>query len=271
MSEFERRTNLGHHRIRYQGGPLAPLLQQLIDESGVGYKLFPAGPEGSQAFDHAVGQDLLALDATYRRVAAGRDDHVQLLLRHIDAVQVEGHADVRFARIVAAYPGRIGHHRHDLLSGLLGRIGEIDRVVVRFAHLAPVETWELGGLGQERFGFGEDLAIEMVEAAGYFTGDFQVRQLVLSDRYAGGLVENDVGRHQHRVAEKAEGGQILGFQVVLHLLVGRASLQPGDRRDHRQDQVQLGMVRHQALAEDDAFCRVKPEGDPIEHHLADAL
>ncbi len=161
--------------------------------------------------------------------------------------------------------------RHDLLAGLLGRIGEIDRVVVRLAHLAAVQAEQLGGLGQQRFRFGEHAAVEMVEAAGDLAGDFQMRQLVLADRHAGGLVEDDVGRHQHRVAEEAEGGKILGLQVVLHLLVGRAALQPGDRRDHRQDQVQLGMMRHQTLAEDDAFFRIKTEGDPVQHHLADTL
>ena len=110
ISELECRANLGHDRIRYQGCPPAPLLQQIIDKAGVGGQFFPFGAERRQPLVHAAGQDLLALNTADGGITAGRDDLIQFFLRHIDPVQVEGHADVRFARIVCVEPGRVGHH-----------------------------------------------------------------------------------------------------------------------------------------------------------------
>ena len=73
----------------------------------------------------------------------------------------------------------------------------------------------------------------MVEAAGYFTCYFQVRQLIMPYWNTRGLIQYDVSRHQHRVAEKTERSQVTGLDVVEHLLVGRVALQPGNRGNHR--------------------------------------
>ena len=63
-------------------------------------------------------------------------------------------------------------------------------------------------------------------------------------------------RLQQRVAEKAVGRQIAVGQLLLLILVGRHALQPAERRDHREQQVQLGMLGHARLDEQRRLRRI---------------
>ena len=64
----------------------------------------------------------------------------------------------------------------------------------------------------------------MVEAARYFTGQFNVRSLVFAHGHIGRFVDEDVGRLQQRVAQKAIGCQIAIFQLFHLVFVGGHAL-----------------------------------------------
>jgi len=82
-------------------------------------------------------------------------------------------------------------------------------------------------------------------------------------RHGVGVVDDHVGRLQQRIAEEAVGGEVAIGDLLLLLLVGRDALEPRRRRDHRQQQVQLGVLRHQRLDEQRALLRVDAGGDPV--------
>ena len=63
--------------------------------------------------------------------------------------------------------------------------------------MRAVSFWITGTRHDER------LAEAGVEALGEVAGELDVLLLVVADRHDIGLVEQDVGRHQHRVGEQA--------------------------------------------------------------------
>jgi hypothetical protein len=89
----------------------------------------------------------------------------------------------------------------------------------------------------------------VVEAPGDLAGHLDMRHLVLAHRHLAGLVDEDVGALQQRIAEEAVGGEILLLELFLLILVARHPLQPAERRDHGQQQVQLRVLRHPRLDE----------------------
>src|SRR5689334_23360639 len=93
----------------------------------------------------------------------------------------------------------------------------------------------------------------------------------MANRHLGCLVKDNISGHQNRVTEKAESGKILSSQIFLHLLVSRIPLKPGNRGNHREDQIQLGMLWDMALAEDRALLRVDTKGNPVQDHIPDTL
>ena len=89
----------------------------------------------------------------------------------------------------------------------------------------------------------------MIETARDLAGEFDVRNLVFADRYAIGTIDQDVCTLQQRIAEKTVGGKILVGQFFLLVLVRRNALEPSERRDHRQQQMQFRVLRHPRLDE----------------------
>src|SRR5205085_948543 len=73
------------------------------------------------------------------------------------------------------------------------------------------------------------------------------------------LVEQDVGRHQHRVRIKAQPG-VLALLAGLFLELGHP-VQPAERGQTAEQPSQLGMGADRALIEDDAALGVDPGGD----------
>ena len=96
-----------------------------------------------------------------------------------------------------------------------------------------------------------------------FARQLEVRDLIFADRNALRVVHGDVGGLQQRVAEKPDRRQILVLEVVLLLLVGRHALEPGHRHDHRQQQVQLGVLGHERLDEKRALLGIEAGADPV--------
>jgi hypothetical protein len=110
-------------------------------------------------------------------------------------------------------------------------------------------------------------AIEVVEAARDLAREFDVGHLVLAHRHPVGAVDQDVGRLQQRIAEEAVGGEVLVRELFLLVLVGRHALQPAQRRHHRQQQVQLGMLGHLGLDEHGRLRRVDAGRQPVDDHV----
>ena len=95
--------------------------------------------------------------------------------------------------------------------------------------------------------------------------------LVLAHRHVLGLVDQDVGRLQQRVAQESVGGQILVFELFLLVLVGGYTLEPAQGCAHGQQREQLGMFGQSALQEDGALLGIQARGQPVDHHLVDVF
>ena len=71
-----------------------------------------------------------------------------------------------------------------------------------------------------------------------------MRDLVLAYGYKIALVNENVRSLEHRIAEETVGAQILLRNILALFFVGRNALQPAQRRDHGEQQVQFSMLRH---------------------------
>ncbi len=100
----------------------------------------------------------------------------------------------------------------------------------------------------------------MIKAAGDLARKFDMRYLVGTHRHMGGTVDENIGALQQRVSQKAVGAQILFSEFFLLILVGGYALQPAQRSDHRQQQMQLGMLRHPRLDKQGGACGIHPCG-----------
>ena len=109
----------------------------------------------------------------------------------------------------------------------------------------------LGLLLEPRFA-----AVDVVEAARDLAGEFDMRHLVLAHRHLGGAIDQDIRALQQRIAEETVSAQVLFGKLFLLVLVRRHALQPAQRRDHRQQQMQFGMFRHPGLDEQGGACRI---------------
>ena len=140
----------------------------------------------------------------------------------------------------------------------------MDRVAETLAHLlVAVETRQPAELREERPRLDEHVAEEVVEPADRLTRQFQVRHLVLPNRHEARVVDRDIRRLEQGIAQEADGRQVLVLQVLLLLLVGRHALEPGNRHDHREEQVQLGVFGDERLDEQRALLRIESGGDPV--------
>ena len=85
----------------------------------------------------------------------------------------------------------------------------------------------------------------------------------------GGAVREDVGGLQQGVAEEAVGAEILLPELFDLVLVGRYALQPRQRRDEGEQQVQLRVLGYLGLDEHGALVRVDADGQPVDQHVPD--
>jgi hypothetical protein len=108
-------------------------------------------------------------------------------------------------------------------------------------------------------------AVDEVEAAGDFTRDLDVRDLVFAHRNVHWPVQQDVRALQQRVTEKSVSRQIALFELLLLILVGRYTLEPAERRDHRQQQVQLSVLRNARLYKERRDRGVETGGEPVDN------
>jgi hypothetical protein len=97
-------------------------------------------------------------------------------------------------------------------------------------------------------------------------GELEVLLLVLADRHVGRLVDQDIGRHQHRIGVEADRR---GFTVLARLLLElRHAVHPADAGDAVEHPGKLGMRRHHRLVEDDVLGAVDARGEEGRGDLA---
>ena len=213
----------------------------------------------------------LAIDAADPGAPAFHVDQVDGRPVRERLVQIIDRTDVRVAGILAFLARRVGDHPQNPLPGLLDRVTQVEGVAVRLAHLAPIGARYPRHAGGERLRLRKHRAVEGVESPRDLAAQLQVRKLVLAHRHQLGPVDQDVGGLQDRVTKKAVIGEVAIADLLLLLLIGGHTLQPGDGDDNRQEQVQLGMLGDMRLDEDRALLRVEPRGQPIQGHVEDVI
>ena len=114
-------------------------------------------------------------------------------------------------------------------------------------------------------------AVKSVEAAGDLAGELDVSDLILSNGNEVGLIEEDVGGLEERIAEEAVGVEVLLAELLLLVFVGGDALEPRQRREHAEEGVQLGVLRDVRLDEDGADLGVETGGEEVDRHVADVL
>jgi competence protein ComEC len=267
-----------------QGGQIAAgaflghgiaLGQDIPDQVRVLVECLAPGPDRFQEGGHGFHEQLLAVPAAPGGLAAALADLRQpgrIGQQLVIGIEV---ALLGIARVLAARPLGAGEHAHDLFLHGPRFLGQADGIAVALAHLAAVQARQLGIRRKQGLGLGEEVAVEVVGPAGDLPGELHVGQLILAHGHESGLVQQDVRSHEHRVAQEAIGGQILGRQFGQLVLVGWVALQPRHRRDHGQEQMELHMLLDLGLLEQHAFFRIEPGRHPVldqlRHKPLDAL
>ena len=150
--------------------------------------------------------------------------------------------EFRVTAVGASYPGGVSRHRLDLVFDFLWAVRKIYSVFVTLGHLPAVDSGDLREFGQERLRFGKDLTVEVVEPPCDFPGYLEVRHLVDTDRDVFSPVDDDVSGLKQRVSEEALGRQVSVLQLLLLFLVSGHPLKPTERSDHREEQMEFGML-----------------------------
>jgi hypothetical protein len=81
------------------------------------------------------------------------------------------------------------------------------------------------------------------------------------------LVDQDVGRLQQGIAQEAVGREIPVPELFHLVLVRRHAFQPAERRDHREQKMQLGVFGQLRLDEERGLRRVDARREPVDHHV----
>ena len=177
----------------------------------------------------------------------------------------------------------IGLRLADLLRDGVGIVGQVDaRIVrcIRLRHLLGAVAQRhhpCRGAGDQRLrqrkeqAVGKAMAADrvaeiIVELLRDVARQLQMLLLVLADRYVGGAIQQNVGRHQHRIVVKTDRG-ILAILAGLFLEL-RHPAQPADPRDAIEDPGQLRMSGDLALVEHDVLLRIDAGGDEGRGDLA---
>src|SRR5258706_12125288 len=154
--EAHRFAHVAHRLVGEVGSLLASILDDVADQRRVLLVLRRALADRLDLGVHRLDDRLLAFEAPYAgRAAALQHPFLGGGVR-IDLVQVPDGALGRLAGVAAPDAGRIRLHRADLLRHLLRRFPEQDGVIVALRHLLSIEAEQLGRLGEQRLGLGED-------------------------------------------------------------------------------------------------------------------
>ena len=126
-----------------------------------------------------------------------------------------------------------------------------------------------GAVRQERLRLREDLAVEVVEAPRDLAAQLEMGHLILADRNRRRPVRAGCRRPAAAGSRGSRrcSGPSRGAAPAAPCRSGTRSSH-GSGHDHREQQVQLGVLLDLGLDEHDAALRVDPRREPVERHLA---
>ncbi len=224
-----------------------------LELGGVGEQLVDPGLDRGDELDHRVGGVLLQVAVAAAGIALDQLVDVGAGDRGLDRQQVR-HSRLGLG-VVADLPLAVGDRRADLLGRHRRIVEQADQPRLagrRLAHLRRrvLQVVDLGGgLRDHRLGDDEGVGEARVEALRDVAGQFQVLALVLADGHQVGVVEQHVGRLQHRIGEQADRGGVaaLLLRLVLELRHPRRLPEAGETAQHPSE---FGVGGHVALHED---------------------
>ena len=195
-------------------------------------------------------------------------------LRRSDQAQ-ELDGDVLFG-VRLGLGGRTAVHLdgHDPLAQRLLVTAEFQGVAVTLAHLLAIGAWH----HSDRFldaGFrdNEGLAVHVVELDGDVAGDFEMLLLVLAHRHHLGVVQENVGSHEHGVSKEAvvDRTHVTVGELGHLVLVAVAALEQAHGSHRAQEPSQFGVLRRVRLLPEHATIGIEPGRQPIEGHIQGVL
>src|SRR5579872_3834601 len=234
------------------------------------------GLHGPELLHHGVGIFAQAdgVAVGLRHLAAVESRHLRRRREHRLGLGQDGDAlAVQEAEQALAVGDR------DAVVALYQRLGALERLgVASLLELAP-QLPVVAGVARAETLHGElrprlevRLApVKVVEAPRGLPRELDVRHLILAHRNVGAAVHQDVGALQQRVTEESVGREILLLELLLLILVARHPLEPAERHDHRQQQVELGVLGHVRLDEEGCDPGVETGRQPVDQHLAHVL
>src|SRR4051812_27404798 len=101
----------------------------------------------------------------------------------------------------------------------------------------------------------------MVKPAGDLASEFHMCDLVFADGNESCFVDENVSGLKDRISEEPVGAEVLGGEVLLLLFIRGNALEPPERSDHREEQMQDCVLRHVRLHEHGAACGVEAAGE----------
>ena len=175
-------------------------------------------------------------------------------LMHGEDVAVLG-----MARIAPPLPVLTGGRGSQFFPDGFGRFEESNRVVHRFGHLGlSVGSQDLGGRRKQDLRFRKGLSKPGIEFPGNLPRKLHVLNLVLSHRDITRLVDEDIGRLEHRIVEKSH---IDVLPVLLPLLLKLGHPLQFSHRGHAvEDPGELGVFVDMGLDKEVAPVRRQSAG-----------
>ena len=168
----------------------------------------------------------------------------------------------------------VGERALDLLRDRFRVLAQQDRSlrrVLRLRHLLRrrLEVHDArADFGERRLRHHERLAVVVVEADRDVACQLHVLTLVVADGHLLGVVEEDVGDHQHRVVEQPDAHELLALGLLLELGHAPQLAERGRAVEHPGE---LGVRPHVALDEQQAAVRGEARGHQPEREPAGRL
>jgi hypothetical protein len=79
-----------------------------------------------------------------------------------------------------------------------------------------------------------------------------------------GPIDQDIGSLKNRIPQEAIGGEIPVSELLLLLLIGRVTFQPGKRNHHGEEEVEHCMLLYMGLEKKGRLVGVQPDTQPID-------
>ena len=163
----------------------------------------------------------------------------------------------------------VGHGALELAHDIFGLVHEEDAAVgVGLGHfvLGIAEAHDARAhLGDERLGELEGIGEGIVEARADVAAELDMLALILADGDEVGLVEQDIGGHEHGIGKQARG-DIICMLLRFHFEL-RHARQLAELRIAAQHPRKLRMLRHVGLDEHDVLLRIEAAGDILRELL----